>query len=191
MNKGLRTTVIGGIIFLVPLVFILIILNKAFGFALKVATPISKIIPIETLGGVALANLLAGLGVVVVSYGAGVLARSSAISAQVEKLDQFLTRAIPTYHSTKRGFIDSIDDTSIEDNWQAVFIGDPSGKRTLGFEVERLSSGDVVVFQPMSPNTRNGFVSTVPASQIEALDLPAREMSKLLKSYGEGISNQL
>ncbi|WP_299932105.1 hypothetical protein [uncultured Pelagimonas sp.] len=191
MNKGLRTTVIGGIIFLVPLVFILIILNKAYGFAFKIAKPISKVIPIETLGGVALANILAGLAVFLVCYGAGVMARSSIIAAQVEKLDHFLTRAIPTYHSTKRGFIDSIDDTSIEDNWQAVLIGEPSGQRTLGFETERLSNGDSVVFQPNSPNTRNGTVMTVPRSQIERIDIAPRDMSAVLKSYGAGASKKL
>lgn len=191
MNKGLRTTLIGGIIFLVPLIFVLIILGKAHGIALKVATPISKIIPIESFGGVALVNILAGLAIVLVCYLAGLMARSSMIAAKVDKVDQFLTRAIPSYHSTKKGFIDSIDNKSFEDEWTVVLIGPSGEKRALGFEIDRLKNGDVVVFQPLSPNTRSGFVWSVPPDQVEALDINPRDLSEQLTSYGVDLSSSL
>lgn len=191
MISGIRTTVIGGIIFLVPLIFVLLILGKAYGLAMQVAAPISKLFPINTLGGVALANILAGSAVIAVCYAAGLVARSSIISAKVEKIDRLLTRAIPTYHFTKKGLIDSVGNRSFEDDWKVVWIGEAGGKRALGFEIERLANNDVLIFQPNTPNTATGFVWSVPAEQVEPINLSPRELSKYLKSYGIGFSETL
>lgn len=187
MINGLRTTVVGGIIFLVPIVFILFILGKAYGIALKIATPISKLIPIESFAGVALANILAALAVIAVCYVAGLVARSNLISTKVKKVDDFLTRAVPTYHFTKKGFIDSVGNKSFEDDWKVVWIGDPVGKRALGFEIARLPNGDVLIFQPNTPNTTTGFVWSVPAHHVELIDIAPRDLSKHLQSYGIGL----
>ena len=191
MSKGIRTTIIGGVVFLVPVIFVLMILNRAYELALKVANPIGKIIPIESFAGLALSNILAAGIVVGVCYSAGVAARSSIISARVNKLDQFLNRAIPTYQPMKKGFVDSITDKSFEDDWKVVLVGGPEERRFLGFEVERLSSGDVAVFQPLTPNTKTGFVWTVPAASVEALEIGPRELTERLKSYGIGIAENI
>ena len=55
----IKTTTIGGIVFMVPIIIIIVILGKAFELMLKVAQPIDKLIPIESIGGIAFANLLA------------------------------------------------------------------------------------------------------------------------------------
>ncbi|PYG27525.1 hypothetical protein [Pelagimonas varians] len=191
MLNGLRTTIIGGIIFLVPIIFVLLILGKAYGIALQVAAPISKLFPIESFGGIALANILAAFAVIAVCYTAGLIARSSLISAKVAKMDQFLTRAIPTYHFTKKGFIDSVGNKSFEDDWKVVWIGDPADKRALGFEISKLANGDVLIFQPNTPNTSTGFVWSVPAHHVELIDIAPRDLSKHLKSYGIGLPGDI
>ena len=49
--KFLTTTVIGGLLFLVPLVFLVFILGKAIGFMMIIAKPMADFIPIDTIGG--------------------------------------------------------------------------------------------------------------------------------------------
>ena len=191
MGKSLQTTIIGGIVFLAPVIFILMILQRAYELALKVAAPISRFIPIESFVGLALANILAAALVIGVCYAAGMVARSSIISARVNKLDEFLSNAIPAYHPTKRGIIDSISDESLEDDWKVVLVGEKGRQRSLGFEVERLSNGDVAVFQPLTPNTKTGFVWTVSPESIEVLEINPRDLTAKLKAYGVGISEQL
>jgi uncharacterized membrane protein len=74
--KFVKTTIVGGIVFMVPIIIIIVILGKAFALMLKVARPIDKLIPIESIGGIAFVNLLALLAILVLCFGAGVLARS-------------------------------------------------------------------------------------------------------------------
>jgi len=51
----IMTTVIGGLLFLVPVVFLVIILGKAVGFMMVIAEPMADFLPVDTVGGVALA----------------------------------------------------------------------------------------------------------------------------------------
>ncbi len=52
------TTVIGGLVFLVPLMFLVFIVGKAVSFMMVIAKPLADWLPVDTVGGVALANLL-------------------------------------------------------------------------------------------------------------------------------------
>ena len=61
-KKGIQfvlTTVIGGVLFLVPVVFLGMIFTKAAGFMMVIAKPMAAWIPVDSIGGVALANLIA------------------------------------------------------------------------------------------------------------------------------------
>ena len=58
--RFLKTTVIGGIVFLVPLIIIIVaIIGKALEIMKKVAEPLSALIPIESVGDIAIVNLIA------------------------------------------------------------------------------------------------------------------------------------
>ena len=76
------TTVIGGLIFLVPIVVLALVIAKAMGFMMVVAQPMAEWLPIDTIGGVALANVLAILALIVACFLAGLLARQALAEAQ-------------------------------------------------------------------------------------------------------------
>ena len=56
--KVIFTTVIGGLLFLVPVVFLGIVLTKAAGFMMVIAQPLAAWVPVDSIGGVALAKKL-------------------------------------------------------------------------------------------------------------------------------------
>jgi uncharacterized membrane protein len=80
------TTVIGGFIFLVPVVVLAVVVVKAMDFMMVVAQPMAGWLPIDTISGVALANVLAILALIVVCFLAGLLARQALASAFVAKM---------------------------------------------------------------------------------------------------------
>jgi len=45
--KFLKTTVIGGVLFLVPIVVLTIVRAKAYGFMMAVAEPMAEFVPLE------------------------------------------------------------------------------------------------------------------------------------------------
>ena len=54
-----KTTLIGGLLFLIPLVIIVVVIGKAIGIMMVIAEPMADLLPVDSIGGIALANLLA------------------------------------------------------------------------------------------------------------------------------------
>ena len=71
----IKTTIIGGAVFLVPLVFLIFIIGEAIGFIMVIAEPMADWFPIDSIGDIALANLLAIMAVILVSFITGLIAR--------------------------------------------------------------------------------------------------------------------
>jgi uncharacterized membrane protein len=182
--KFIKTTTIGGIVFMVPIIVIIMILGKAFEFMLKIARPIGELIPIESIGGIAFANLLALLAILVVCFIAGVIARSPLAKKLYQVIDDGLL-AIPGYTFVK-AYTDSMKLGQAEaKSMQPVLVRFDDNSQ-LGFEIERLDDGQVVVFLPGAPDPWSGTVTYFSADRVKKLELSASEAISNVKRLGRG-----
>ena len=55
MLRFLKTTILGGILFLVPIVIFIAVIGKAFLLTDKLPQPIANFLPFATFGGIAVA----------------------------------------------------------------------------------------------------------------------------------------
>jgi uncharacterized membrane protein len=180
----IKTTVIGGLIFLIPFVIIVSVLGKAINTMIVVARPLEKMIPLESIGGIAVIHILAILLVVFVCFLAGMLAKSSAGKRSFTWLDSKLIMLIPGYSFIK-GFVGNME----KDESKKVMIpvlAKLDDQTLLGFEVERLSDGQVVVFLPGSPDTTSGTVAYMTEDRVERLDIDFAATYKILRTLGRG-----
>jgi len=69
------TTIIGSVIFLIPAVVLAVVIIKAFGFMMIIAESMADLLPVDSIGGMAPANLIALLAVVLVCFLAGLPAQ--------------------------------------------------------------------------------------------------------------------
>jgi hypothetical protein len=112
MRKFIKTTAIGGLIFLIPIVVLTVILKKAYSIMLSVAEPLDRLIPVDAIGGVALSNLLAVLCIFVACFLTGLLAKSKTGKAIFNWIDAKLSLFFPGYtylKSLTSSFTDEID----------------------------------------------------------------------------------
>ena len=80
MKDFLKTTIVGGVLFLLPLGLVLFILSYALRLATRVAQPISEALHLDQLGDVAGIGITTVVGVlllVLVSFAAGLIGRTS------------------------------------------------------------------------------------------------------------------
>ena len=80
MKDFLKTPIVGGVLFLLPLGLVLFILAYALRLATSVAQPISKALHLDQLGDVAGIGITTVVGVillVVISFAAGLVGRTS------------------------------------------------------------------------------------------------------------------
>ncbi len=102
----IKTTILGGVIFLIPFVVVIAVLGKAHQIMMLVAEPMSDWIPIEEVGGIALANVLALVAIVMSCFLFGLMAKSVPAKKIYRTVDATLA-SVPGYAFVK-GFADSI-----------------------------------------------------------------------------------
>ncbi len=184
----IKTTVIGGVVFLIPVIVLVMVIGKALEITGKIAAPIANSLPGYTIAGPILSHVVAAAILVAVCFVAGIVAKAAIARKAVDSLERNVVSKVPAYAflKTKTQSIFSEADAEgmtpviarLGDSWQ------------IAFEVERAEPDRVVIFIPGAPDPWSGSVCVVAADQITPLDLPLTAVTKCAKSLGKG-TNQL
>ncbi len=181
-----KTTVFGGIVFLVPVVILFVIVDKAFEFMQAVAEPLAPLLPFDGAEEVVLVNIVAGILVAAICFIAGLMARSRLASRLVGRLDDLLLTHVPFYAVIK-SLTASVPGAEQFDGMRAVLL-EWAGHDMVAFEIERIDDGNVVVFLPGAPNPWSGNVRIVPAADVRPLDTSVMAMTNSLSHMGRGMA---
>ena len=183
--KFLKTTVIGGLLFLLPIVLILVILGHAVQLAVKVAQPIEKFLP-DAVVGVGGITLVAVILLALLSFLAGLFADTLAGHRIMSMFENSLLGGIPQYQFVKSMAegLAKIESTagvtpaliSIEGGWQ------------IGYMLETLENDWVAVFLPQAPTPMSGNVMYLPKNRVRLLGITMVKAMAIVKRMGVGSS---
>jgi uncharacterized membrane protein len=182
--KFIKTTIIGGLVFMVPVVIVAAVLGKALEIMTRVATPMGHMLPVDSIGGVAVGNLLALSVLALLCFVAGLVARSKLAKKVYRSLDTMLL-AIPGYAFVK-GFTDGMADTQESTKSLIPVLVSFDDHEQIGFEIERLAQGKVVVYLPGAPSPWSGSVVYFSAERVKRLDLTVAQASNNIRRLGRG-----
>jgi uncharacterized membrane protein len=182
--KPIKATIWGGLLFLVPLTVAVVILGKLFGFMYQLATPFSEWIPLDSIGGIAIANIVTVILVLVISFVAG-LVGTSVWGRQVQQsLEEKLLLIFPRYTFVK-SVTGSMSAERANELMRPVKVRFDDNLQ-IAFEVERNEEGLVTVFLPGSPDPWSGSVVYFEAERIEPLSADFTSVIRSLRSAGRG-----
>ena len=184
MKKFITTTALGGMLFLIPLVVVGVVLAKAFNIMKLVAAPLDRFIPIDSIAGVGLINILAILIMLLFCLLAGLVAQSAPAKALYAKLDSILLELIPGYAWTKTVLAGISGNEKVEEFKPVLVKLDDMSQ--VAFEIERSANGLVVVFLPGAPDARSGSVAYVTADRVQAIDAKFLAINRSLNHVGKG-----
>lgn len=183
--KFLRTTLTGGIIFLLPLTLLFIILKKAFDILEKIAAPISFRLP-NFVFGLDGAKIIGFVLLIVVCFIGGLLFRSRHVKQWVSKIEDNVLCFLPGYTLVRSITADAVGE-KVDRNLQPVLIQDGDAWN-MGFLVEE-SEGSCTVFIPEMPRLDSGNVSIVPSSMVKRVNVPNNLAALSFRNYGKGAIN--
>jgi uncharacterized membrane protein len=180
----LKTTVIGGIVFLVPIIIVAAIIGKAFEIMKLVAHPLSALLPIDSVGKIAVVNLVAISLIVLVCFFAGLAARTEAAARLVRALESKFLSHIPVYTFVK-GMTASIAGAETGEEMTPVLarLDDYS---QIAFEIERLEGGEVAVYLPGAPNPWSGSVCIMSEDRIQPINASMVSVVRTISHLGKG-----
>ena len=181
--KTVKTMIIGGLIFLVPFAIALVVVGKVFGVSMRLAKPLADRIPLDVVAGIALANILAAVIILVACLLAGIVATSTPGRRLYRKLDEWLLNLIPRYTFVKSMTESFGGDAQSVLRPVMVRFDDLS---QMAFEVEQGPGDLVTVYLPGSPDPWSGSVAHVTSDRIDSVAADFASVIKALRKVGRG-----
>ncbi len=182
----LKTTLLGGVVFLLPLVLLVAVLGKGIQIMMMVAEPLGKLIPLDTVGGIALVNLIALVVVLITCFFAGFIARSVVGQKVFQSIDSKLL-AFPGYALFKARLTGNIG-SDLDKRTLSPVLVELGPKSQIGFVVERMTEGRVAVFLPGAPDPWSGSIIFVHEDRTKPLNTDMRQMMQIFETLGRGSS---
>lgn len=187
MKAFLKTTIVGGVLFLLPLTLVLFILGQALRVVSNLAKPISNALHLDQLSdvvGIGSVTVIGVLLLLLVSFVAGIVART-AIGGRISGwFEGSLLGGIPQYRMVKsmaEGLVQIESNVgirpaliSIEGGWQ------------IGYTLEVLENGWLAVFLPQAPTPMSGNVMYFHADRVRPLGITMVQAMAIVKRIGVG-----
>lgn len=184
MMQFLKTTIIGGLIFLLPAAVVLLVLSKALIAARTIAAPLSEKLPHVALFGLGTTSLVAILLLTLVCFIAGIFARTALGRRLKSWVDNSIVASIPAYQvlrSMAEGMAEIESSANvrsalarIEDAWQPALV------------LEELENGLLTVFVPQAPTPMSGSIFYLTHERVKMLDVPISRVLICIRRMGLG-----
>ena len=181
----IKTTVIGGLVVVIPLSLIIIIFGDLFVNLVTIAQPVAKHLPFNELLNTIIVAILAVAGIFLICFITGLIVRTSWGVSGKNWFERSVLNRVPMY--------------SILKNLTHQFVGEEGTQFTpaeidlfgtdcmvLGAIVEELSDGRFSVFVPITPAATVGQVYLVPASRVKRLDASLGATINTITEWGIG-----
>jgi uncharacterized membrane protein len=184
-----KDTLVGGVLFLLPVALVLWFAEKALPLARQLMHPVERLIPGHLVAQFALGSLLAVLAILLGAFVGGLLARTAPGQRFIAWVEDSILGSLPHYRMAKsvlegQGGGDGTPDV------QPVLVPVGDGWR-IGLKFESIEGGWASVFLPNSPKVRTGYMTLVPEGSLRPLDLPLAQATLLLTRLGGGAAQIL
>jgi len=179
----IRTTISGGIIFLIPVTVLFIIFKKAHEILSALAQPVFRFFPDSTFG-LPTKELIVIILLVAICLGAGMIFRLSATKKWMGKMEDRLFYNIPGYNMMKAMVEDTL--TKNEANKIQIVLVEDGDELMIGFLSEE-NQNKSVVFIPAAPEYKEGEIKVFDSSKVRKLNVKMNTVVKIIRNYGKGL----
>jgi uncharacterized membrane protein len=184
----IKEILIGGILFFIPLIILVVILQKAFQIAAIIVMPIIKLLNVTQIFGIGAEIVISLIIILFLFYLGGLMAKTKRAKMAITKLEESLLSKIPAYDVLKKtgeSFAGFESDNKlhtvlarIEDAWQLAFL------------IEEIEGEQYAVYIPGAPNPMSGSVYFLEKNRIKKTTILMKDAMKCLRGLGKG-SNDL
>jgi uncharacterized membrane protein len=184
----LRTTAIGGLLFLLPLIVLGALVGQVAPIVLAGAAALGGFLPgfLKTPNGLALLILLTLVILLLLCFAAGLLAQWSWGKRLTEAFEKNVVWLFPRYAILKDQMADSIGGDHTRPQMRPVLVRFDDYMQ-IAFETERdTDSGRVAVYLPGSPDPWRGRVVLVDAERVESLHQEFGRAVAVCEQLGRG-----
>jgi len=182
----IRTTIVGGLFFLAPIIVLIVILAKAFDYAKRGLNAVAVHIPAASDLSAGAATVLTVALIALVSFLAGLVAHSVTAQRVVDALESSVLSKIPAYEYLKQESASALGVAEIGE-LPVVFVPMEGGWQ-FGVQTEALSDGLVSIFVPGAPDPHSGAVFFFSTDTVRPAGIKLVAALNCLRRCGAGAS---
>jgi len=189
LKEFIKSTIVGGLLVILPVALFLFVLTWLFGLVRKVISPLT-IIVIEKSP---LQGIIADVFVIALLVGAcfavGVVIRTSLGKWLYSILDSKIFMKAPGYTLIKETVSQFFGKK--KSPFSSVALVQIFGNETLvsAFITDEHENGSCTVFVPTGPNPTSGNIYHLPRNQVHPVDVPVEDAMRSIISCGAGSTN--
>ena len=186
----LKTTAMGGLFVLLPVLLLYLLLSEALGLIVALATPIADLFPKGTFEKI---NHPVAMGLILImglSFLVGLVLRSENGRRLGRWIERTVLDRLPVYKAIKSlttGFTEAGKDGA----FKTAVLNSPGGEREIVYIVEDHGNGYLTVLQPWAPTSFSGSVKVFNQDRLEVLDANLGDASRVLSHWGVGVRELL
>jgi uncharacterized membrane protein len=181
----LKTTLVGGLVIVLPVWVSILLVLKSLGAATIVVHPIATQLPEKARHP----QLLAAALLLAACFAAGLLIRT-AIGRQVKSaMERSVLNRVPGY-SVLRGLAERLDNTNQAAGFAPALV-EIEEALAPAFIVERHADGRVTVFVPSAPTPAVGAIYIMTPERVHEVDVSLVKAVSCISKWGSGSSELL
>jgi uncharacterized membrane protein len=187
--KFLKTTLLGGLFVLLPLMLLWVGLKEIGGLLEAMATPIADLFPPGMFENLTAPGVVATVLIIGASLILGLAARSAWLRSIGRNIEHSVLNKVPMYRMLK--IVSSSLIGSDSGDVSPALITDGSGGGDPCYVIEQHKDGRATVLLPWSPASFAGSIKVVQQSDLEYLSCSLDEWSRALSQIGVGVEECL
>lgn len=184
MIKFIKTMLMGGFFFLIPVTVLLIIIAKIFIMVRTIALPLAEILPFDNIGGVGVALLIELFIILFFCFLAGTFYKTRAAKKLTEWIESSVLSNIPGYSFMKSTLLPNAggEETKIKE----VVMVQIAEIWQLAFVTDHLDNGLKAVYIPGAPDPWSGSLFFMTEDKIKKIHISTKEAIAIIKRVGKG-----
>lgn len=175
-----RTTLVGGILVLLPVYLAVLLLLKALAGVTALIAPITAQVP----AGTGFRQLFAALLILAACFLAGLVVRTGPGGRGIRQLQRRVLEKIPGY-KLLRGLLTRLSGDEGAEGFVPALV-ELEDALVPALIVEELPDGQFVVLVPSVPTPEAGALYILPAARVHAVSVPLTQLFKVYSKWGEG-----
>lgn len=185
-----RKTLIGGVLFLLPLGIVIFVFGELFDISENFADKVQE--TVLPSADSPLVPLLIAVGTLVaVAFIAGLFATTNLGRRTFQRAERIGGSVVPGYSVIRQMVADVSGGADLLAGNQEVIVVklEVGGVSRFGFLVDRTKSGDLVVFLPGAPTVLSGTVVVAPAQQVTETSIRSSDLMETMQRLGNGLGD--
>lgn len=186
----IKTTIIGGLFVLLPVILLYLALSEAGEMLVVMASPIADLLFPDRFEDIKSPILIAIPLLIGISFILGLIMLSDSGRRFGNWIERIIFGRVPGYNAIKsltKGFTDSQHESS----FKPALLKSAEGEKEFVYIVEELDDNNLTVMVPWSPTPFAGSIKIMPKDRVEPLAVSMGKLTEAISQWGIGTKNIL